>query len=129
MAILGYDIYWDGILPGSGTFTKVSSTSTLSYENTDVTPGLVYKFKVLAFNVVGDGSLSSAVTIKAAQQPDAPAMPTLISQGPSSITISWTAPDNQYDTITDYKVYWDFGNGGNWFVQLTSTTSGQLEWL
>jgi hypothetical protein len=116
MTILGYDIYWDGVSPGSGTFTKVSSTSTTSYENTDVTAGLVYQFKVLAFNVVGDGSLSSAVTIKAAQQPDAPAMPTLVSQGPNSITISWTAPDSQYDTITDYKVYWDFGNGGNWFV-------------
>jgi hypothetical protein len=92
---------------------------------TGITPGVVYKFRVLAFNVVGSGSLSQSLTVKAAQQPDAPDKPTLLLQTPNSIQLTWIEPDAQYDTISDYRVYWDFGNGGNWFVLLTATTSGQ----
>jgi len=39
----------------------------------------VYKFKVLATNDVGDGPLSSAFSIKAGMQPEAPAMPKMVS--------------------------------------------------
>jgi hypothetical protein len=124
MPITSYDVYWNGLDPYSLDYTLVSTISMstgrllqetdtdvnlLQYTNTDVVPGVVYKFKVLATSAVGDSALSSPITIKAAQKPDAPSMPTLISQSSDSISIEWTAPSDNFDAILDYNVYWDFG--------------------
>jgi hypothetical protein len=42
--------------------------------------------------------------------------------------VGWIPPHDQYDTIIDYKVFWDSGSSSDWFDLLTSTTAGQLEW-
>lgn len=109
MPILGYDIYWNGLDTLSVNYTKLVSVSqtTFNYTVLTVIAGNTYKFKLVAKNQVGSSPLSEQVVIKAAQKPDAPDMPTLVSQSPTSITISWLPPNDNYDDLLDYKVYWD----------------------
>lgn len=54
-------------------------THTSTAEKT-ITPGELYKFKVLARNSVGESLLSPETTIKAATVPSAPDKPTLLTQ-------------------------------------------------
>ncbi len=79
---------------------------------------------MLAANDVGEGPLSSAFAIKAGMQPEAPALPTLVSQMPNEIVFSWVEPANNFDAIFDYKVYWDVGRGDTLFDLLTPSTFG-----
>ena len=129
MPITSYDIYWNGLNTASLAYTKVATVeaSQLTYTNAEVVPGLVYKFKVLATSAVGDSSLSDQVTIKAAQKPDAPSLPTLVNQSSTEITINWLAPHDNFDSILDYKVYWDQGKQAPMSI-LTASTSNTLSW-
>ena len=45
--------------------------------------------------------------MKAADYPDRPVKPTLVSQSPSEIVIEWVEPDNGGLPLTEYLVYWD----------------------
>jgi titin len=89
-------------------------------------PGKTYRFKILATSLVGDSALSSQVTIKAAQKPDQPMVPELVYQSSTAITMDWTAPNDNFDPILDYYVYWDKGLAGD-FELLTDTTGNQVE--
>lgn len=112
--LTNYDVYWNA---GSGsTFTVhkasigVVNTYSTSPTTADLTDGSLYKFKVMAHNVVGSGLLSSSIDIYAATKPNPPAAPTMVSQEKTAITIAWTAlnvADNGGSPITDYSVYWD----------------------
>ena len=126
LPITSYDIYWNGLNPDVLEYTKLVTVAPyfLTYTIDEVSPGLVYKFKILATNQVGDSALSSPVTIKAAQVPDAPAQPTLVFQSPTVITIEWVAPHDNFDPILDYIVRWDLGTS-SWEI-LTSSTGNQL---
>ena len=84
--ITSYQVHWNGG-GSSETFTLLATVTapTLEYSHKDsdpgsVTPGQVYKFKVLATNAVGDSLLSAETEIKAATVPSAPAKPTLVDQ-------------------------------------------------
>lgn len=70
--------------------------------------------------------MSPSSTIKAATIPDPPATPTMVSQSTSTIVIEWTDPYNGFDTIIDYKVYWDAGRGDNVFDLLADSTFNTL---
>jgi hypothetical protein len=82
MPILSYTLVWDGLNPGSETFTEISTfdAQTLTYTNLMVTPGVTYVHKVLATNIVGDSLLSEPVTIMAAQKPSKPDTPVEVQQ-------------------------------------------------
>ena len=56
MPVTGYDVYWNGQAPGTETYTLTGSTSAdvLEYTESSVVPGTVYKFKIVANNIVGD---------------------------------------------------------------------------
>lgn len=68
--IIGYKIYSNG---GSGDTFAILANSTLygvtSAEVSSLTPGIQYSFKVLAYNVHGDGLLSSSLSIIASSTP------------------------------------------------------------
>ena len=85
----------------------------------------MYKFAVLAFNVVGSGATSASVSIMAATVPDEPINLVQIASSPNSITFGWSAPSYNGGTpVTDYKVYWNAGITNNSFGLLSSTTLG-----
>ena len=82
------------------TASDTATTVTLS----GLTNNTAYQVQVRAANSVGEGSYSpSAKAIPLAQKPSAPAAPTL-SHGDQSLAVSWTAPDNNGATITDYDL-------------------------
>lgn len=62
----------------------------------------------------------------AASKPQPPSSFTTDSQSTSSITISWTEPDNGGDPISDYEIDWDRGATIDSYTTLVSTTSGTL---
>lgn len=57
---------------------------------------------VSAINIVGESVASEITTLLAAEVPDPPAAPTLVSQSPTTIVISWVAPHDRGTPIRDY---------------------------
>jgi hypothetical protein len=82
---------------------------------TGLTPGLRYLFKVEARNVINYSVFSTAVTILAAQVPDAP---TDLADRPSitlanQIGLKWVAPTfNGGSSLIDYRIWFDDAQGG-----------------
>lgn len=106
-AITTYKLYWDsGTTGGTWTCLKGCSTdytSTSFTVTSSITAGSDYQFKVLAANVYGDGTVSTVTTIAAAQEPETPSTLVTATSG-TDVTITWTAPTDNYDTITGYSV-------------------------
>lgn len=131
MPITEYKIYWDqGLENDEYSELVVVDFETFQYTNYAVVPGTVYNYRVLATNVVGDSLLSDPLTIKAAQRPETPSLPVSVEHNTYILKFSWSAPFDNYDAITDYRVYWDAGDQDlTLFTQLTPTSYGGLEWI
>lgn len=88
--ITDYRVYWDA---GTGSGNFVYLGNTLGYEtytvnsavSTAFTGGNTYAFQVSSVNVIGEGVVSSSVSVIAADVPTAPAAPTLVLQSPTQI--------------------------------------------
>ena len=94
-----------------------------------ISPGVDYQITVVAFNDVGDSIHSDPKTIMAAAVPDAPSGLTMVSQSPTEIKISWTAPYNGGTPLTNYKIWWDNASGDEPqdFVEKEGSTGLVLE--
>ena len=112
-AITGYDVHYrttggnwqDANHTGRGTTKRIES----------LTPDTAYQVRVRASNAEGAGDWSpaaSARTDPSAEEPDAPAAPTLTA-GTTWLDASWTAPADNGAAITDYDVHYR-QTGGNW---------------
>ena len=115
-------MYKDGILK---TPDFVTAHDTLSLVITDqIVPGAEYTITVVAFNDVGGSIHSEPIVIMAAAVPDPPLAVTLVSQSPTTIKISWTAPYDGGTDITNYKIMWDNASGGtpDTFVEKEGST-------
>lgn len=70
--VIDYDVYYD---QGLGTDEYVIIAENIGAEfitDVDLTPDVIYTFKVTARNTVGDSLLSASISIRAAEVPDAP---------------------------------------------------------
>jgi hypothetical protein len=89
--ITTYKIWWDDGLGGatSSFVEKVGSTGVVTTFtlSSGIVTDKVYQIAVRAVNAIGDGPLSSAITIRAASIPDTPSAPTKLSSTTSSISI------------------------------------------
>ena len=93
----------------------------------------------------GDREISTSQTLTVTvadtdEAPEAPAVPTLASRTPTTLTLNWTAPTNAGPPITDYDYRYRAGNAGAWniianisidtistpFTTLTASTSYQV---
>ena len=78
----------------------------------------------MAINSVGESPISAdSAVIVAAEAPDPPTNLERVYGDGFIITIQWDAPVFTGGIpIIDYKVYWDYGQGGQ-FVEIASTTN------
>jgi titin len=102
------------------TFTRTASTST-SATVTGLTKGTSYTFQVAAVNVAGTGLFAKAsgsgVTPRAV-----PGTPTNLAGvvGDAQVALTWTAPANNGDEISDYEVKWCLGSSCTAFAHTAS---------
>lgn len=86
----------------------VTDLTTLEKEFTDLTEGEEYAFKVIAWNIIGQGEESNVVYFAAADTPGQPDAPLFETSTDTSISIAWNSPTNDGGSpITGYKVYMD----------------------
>jgi hypothetical protein len=93
---------------GSGTVFSEVVGFTTEQLNTEVevstTPGTTYLFRYRVKNMFGFSiNYSPEVEIKSAKSPNTPTDVQTSIVG-HDVKIAWTAPDNNYDTITRYEV-------------------------
>lgn len=77
--VTGYKIFSDDAAGGSfSLIATISNGNQQTYIHSPVTQGLSYQYKILAFNIHGDGAESTTpVVIIPTGPPDAPAAPTV----------------------------------------------------
>ena len=126
---MGYKVYWNDGAGAANTLLKADLDVITQFSTSsvvaDLSDGVDYRFKLVAFNAVGDGAFSELLSIVAATVPAAPSAPTLLSQSDEAISIQWSASPasaNGGSPILDYHVYYDNALGGS-FTELASTTT------
>jgi hypothetical protein len=102
--VIDYKISWTIKGVAYSVLPNETGVKTLSYKATGLTPNVVYSFKVAARNLNDFGDDSSAVDIRAAGGPSAPATPETSVNTNISVTITWDAPYNNGSPITGYTV-------------------------
>ena len=86
-AITSYKIYRSTT---AGAETFLNSTASTSFNDTGLTTGTTYFYKVSAVNAIGEGPQSVEVAATPAGVPAAPAI--TATAGSSSVALSWSAP-------------------------------------
>jgi titin len=90
--------------------------NVLFYNDTTVTNGITYYYKVSAKNAVGEGPLSIEVFDMPTGLPTAP-LNLQASPGNGQITLNWNAPDSDGGlAITNYRIYRGTTSGGETFL-------------
>jgi len=109
-SITNYTIY-RGTTSGGESYL-ITVGNVLTYQNTGLTNGVTYYYKVSAINAVGEGTQSSEAPGRPVGPPTAPQSPSLL-EGIGQISLSWTAPSNDGGSaITNYKIYRGTTSGG-----------------
>ena len=101
--IVGYKIY-RGTSPGDEVLLTTVG-NVLTYNDTGVTNGQRYYYRVSALNVVGEGELSAEVSATPLGVPSAPR--NLVARGGDGyVVLTWEAPeDDGGSSIIKYKIY------------------------
>ena len=117
-AIIRYQVQIDG-----GSQVNVNSGTSHTYNGLDVvTP---YDVRVRAVNGVGNGPWSAATTCTTTPAPpDAPTTPVCGSSTDTTVTISYTAPNDNGDPIIRFDTQVDSGSIDDQGMALTATHSG-----
>ena len=124
--ILSYSIESDG--GTGGQFSEIATTgaATTTYLHTDLNNGVVYAYRVIAINEIGESEPSDPVSLRAAISPDPPSAPRKTYADGTRIEIEWDPPaGNGGDTITKYEVFMD-DTSGSGFQSLGFTTDGSV---
>jgi chitodextrinase len=102
VGVIGYKIYRNGVLVGSGSGTN--------HYDTDLTASTSYSYTVAAYDAVGNVSAQTAAvsaTTPAAPDTAAPTVPgelTAIAVSSSQINLTWTASTDNV-RLSGYKIY------------------------
>lgn len=106
--VITYEVYWNaGIFASSFTLLTGSVSTPLitsSYtQDSGISAGNDYTFKVRAVNQFGEGSFSNLVSVRAASAPGTISAVGFILDS-TSIRISWNIPNNHGATIRNYTI-------------------------
>ena len=116
--ITSYKIYRS---TSTGTETFLNSTATTSFNDTGLTNGTTYFYKVSAVNGIGEGPQSAEVSATPATTPGTPVVSR--TAGNASVSLSWPAPANGGSAITSYKIYRSTTTGTETLLTSTASTS------
>ena len=106
--IIGYLIESDGGSGGQFSQIGTSGAATTTFLHTGLQNGIVYAYRVIAQNDIGNSVPSDPDSLRAAIAPDAPSAPVKTFANGSRIEIAWSAPaSNGGSDITKYEVFMD----------------------
>ena len=113
------------------TFADGVSTST-TVTVTGLVNSTTYEFRVCAVNAAGCGTVSSLVSVKAADVPRVPTSVSAAFQAPGTIRVSFTPPTSTGGSaVTDYDVEYStdpaFAAGSGTFFEGSTTTTNYLD--
>ena len=116
------------VLATSGALSFVSSRDYEDAEDTD--RNNTYVVEVEATSGTGEREKTATQTITvmvtdAVEPPQAPTAPTVTAASATSLTVTWSAPDNDGPAITDYDHRHRTSPAGSW-TEVTGTTSTAL---
>lgn len=94
--VLGYIIYRNG--------TQIANTSTLSYNDTGLTPDTVYSYVIEAFNVIGSTRSVPRTGRTLEGAPTGVQRPTLTALNATSVSASWVEPETTNGVISRYEL-------------------------
>jgi len=86
-----------------------------------ITEGVVYKFKVTATNILGEGQASEEFAVFVSDMPEI-MQPVATSIIGTKVIVAWEAPDDNHDPITSYEILF-VSNSGE-LVQLLPECGG-----
>jgi fibronectin type 3 domain-containing protein len=122
-AVTGYKVYRS---TASGAETLLVTLGNVTgYNDSAVTNGTTYYYKVTAVNALGESLLSGEQAATPTASATAPGAPTLASAtaGNSSVAIVWNAPaSNGGSAITGYRIYRGTASG----AEILLTTLGNV---
>jgi hypothetical protein len=123
VSISSYDLWHS--TDGSTWVPLVTGHTPTTFTHTITPSSLLNYYQIKANNKYGNQTTPSPTTtgIKGTSVPATPDKPTLSEDG-TSVSIVWTAPNSNYDTITAYKVYIITSTGS--YVESTSACDGSL---
>jgi fibronectin type 3 domain-containing protein len=136
--ITNYRIYRSAASGTEAYLTQVGNVTT--FQDTGLTNGITYFYRVSAVNSVGEGAMSNEATATpvAASVPGAPTNLTASPGRPRGIALTWTAPTNNGGSpITGYEIWRGTAAGTETKLAAigtatsykdTSTTKGTTYW-
>jgi uncharacterized protein YfaP (DUF2135 family) len=124
----GYEIYRS--TSGTGTYSRVgtvTSGSTLSYVNSNVTTGATYYYKVRAYRVIGGTKVYSPYTKYTSGKaiPSAPYKVTAKKASATAMTLTWT----RVDGASGYQVYRATSKTGTYSAIVTTSNGSTLNYI
>jgi fibronectin type 3 domain-containing protein len=102
LPITSYTLY-RSTAPGAESFYKLLGNQ-LSYNETGLTNGVTYYYKIYATNTAGKNSTFASVSAAPKTTPAAP-LNVQATSGLNQITLTWNAPNDGGTPITNYLIY------------------------
>ena len=94
--------------------------ATLTYTDLNVSNGVLYFYRIAAFNALGQGDYSNEVSVTPRTRPTAPQSFSL-TFGDQNITLNWSAPaDDGGAPVLRYNIYRGLSPGGESFLDNTT---------
>ncbi|HEX5457828.1 MAG TPA: fibronectin type III domain-containing protein [Candidatus Nitrosotalea sp.] len=125
--ITGYKIYRS---TSSGTETLLTTSGNFTlYNDTGVTTGVKYFYKVSSVNPVGESSQSNEASATTHSVSSAPQNLSAATVSSSQIYLSWTAPSsNGGSQITGYRIERSSDGGSTWNATVPNTGSAYTKY-
>lgn len=124
-SISSYRVY-RGTSPNGEAAVAVSEVAGTTYNDTGLTDGQKYYYKVTAVNSIGESANSTEVSATPMPPGDVPSEPRnlVAAAGFRYIKLTWTAPvSNGNNTIIGYKIYRSLFSGSDVFLTQVTGTS------